>query len=410
MRRDLDRLMAERNLNAFLIPATETDSSHRDYITGGVKAHCAVIKKQGADAVLIANPMEVDEAAKSGLQVMTFNDFDWAAIVKEHGRGTFKAQAALWTAILDRFDIQGRITIFGHTDTQYMLRMVSLLQDQLANRIELVTDETPDIIALASETKDPDELIKLRDVGKRTGYAMQQVRAWISTHREQDGQVVNAAGERLTIGDVKRYLRLRLLEQDLEDGGVTIFAQGRDAGVPHSRGESNQILRTGESIVFDLFPRQIGGGYYHDMTRTWCIGHAREDVARDFRLVSDIYWKSLEGISLGQPTNILARQVCEWFEAAGHATQLNTPGTTEGYVHSLGHGLGLDVHESPGVSHLSPDSTVWKAGNVVTIEPGLYYPSKGYGIRVEDTVYVDENGNLENLSDCPYDLVIPLQG
>jgi Xaa-Pro aminopeptidase len=53
---------------------------------------------------------------------------------------------------------------------------------------------------------------------------------------------------------------------------------------------------------------------------------------------------------------------------------------------------------------------VFKAGNMVTIEPGLYYPDKGYGIRIEDTVYLDENGDLHNLTDCPYDLVIPLEG
>jgi Xaa-Pro aminopeptidase len=86
------------------------------------------------------------------------------------------------------------------------------------------------------------------------------------------------------------------------------------------------------------------------------------------------------------------------------------PGTDTGYVHSLGHGIGLNVHESPGISHQSPEKTVFKAGNVVTIEPGLYYPDRGYGIRVEDSVYIDENGHLHNLTNFPYDLVIPLDG
>jgi len=409
MRSDLDVLMAERGLDAFIIPGTETDSSHRDYMTGGVKAHCAVIKKQGAAPVLIANPMEIDEAAKSGLEVLTNDDFNLMGIIKEHGRGTAAAQAAYWQAVFDRFEISGTVTIFGHTETQYLLKLQNILANHMAS-IELVADDSPNILAMASLTKDQDELAKLRDVGKRTSQAMRLVREWLSTHKEHNGFVVNADGEQLTIGDVKRYLRMELLKMDLEDRGVTIFAQGRDAGVPHSRGEDNMLLKTGESIVFDLFPRQIGGGFYHDMTRTWSLGYAREDVQRDFNVVLDVFWKSLEGITLGEPTNVVARQVCEWFEQAGHPTRLSTPTTTEGYVHSLGHGLGLDVHEAPGVSHLSADSTIWQAGNVVTIEPGLYYPSKGYGIRVEDTVYVDEHGNLENLTDCPYDLVVPLNG
>jgi Xaa-Pro aminopeptidase len=205
-------------------------------------------------------------------------------------------------------------------------------------------------------------------------------------------------------------VRLILLEHDLEDAEGMIFAQGRDGGVPHSRGEADEILRPGEAIVFDLFPRPVGGGYFHDVTRTWSLGHAREDVQRDFNLVLDVFHRSLEAVEIGRPTREAATQVCEWFESAGHPTQLSSPGTTEGYVHSLGHGLGLNVHEAPGISHQSPEKTVFKAGNVVTIEPGLYYPDKGYGIRVEDTVYIDESGHLHNLTNFPYDLVVPLEG
>ena len=121
------------------------------------------------------------------------------------------------------------------------------------------------------------------------------------------------------------------------------------------------------------------------------------------------FTQSLEAINIGEPTGNLQKLVCEIFESQGHPTPLNSPGTDEGYVHSLGHGLGLDVHEAPGISTYNMNTT-FAAGHVVTIEPGLYYPSKGWGIRIEDTVYVDKNGHPVNLTDCPYDLVIELQG
>jgi Xaa-Pro aminopeptidase len=100
--------------------------------------------------------------------------------------------------------------------------------------------------------------------------------------------------------------------------------------------------------------------------------------------------------------------VCEFFEERGHPTVLHTPGTAEGYVHSLAHGLGLNVHEAP-YFPTTFEAYKLQPGNVFTVEPGLYYPDRGYGVRVEDTVYLNEKGELEVLTDCPYDLVVELK-
>jgi Xaa-Pro aminopeptidase len=408
MRSDLDHLMSARNIDAFFIPGTEGENTYRDYITGGVHASAMVVKKRDEAPVLIVSGMERDEAAKSGLQVMTYDAFNIHEIYKEHGRGTDKATAALWDQFITQLGVSGRVTFYGSINMQSAIKLLNTLKAH--GSIEIVEDQSPDIFAEAYQTKDPDELEALRDVGARTASVLGKIRDWLSGHREEGGQVVNADGSPLTIGAVKRQVRLILLEHDLEDAEGMIFAQGRDGGVPHSRGESDEGLRPGEAIVFDLFPRPVGGGYFHDVTRTWSLGHARADVQRDFNLVLDVFHRSLEAVELGRPTKEAATQVCQWFEAAGHPTQLSTPGTDTGYVHSLGHGIGLNVHESPGISHQSPEKTIFKAGNVVTIEPGLYYPDKGYGIRVEDSVYLDENGHLHNLTNFPYDLVIPLNG
>ena len=101
--------------------------------------------------------------------------------------------------------------------------------------------------------------------------------------------------------------------------------------------------------------------------------------------------------------------VCEYYESKGHKTPLNTPGTLEGYVHSLGHGIGLDIHEEPRLSHIEGNETLLQPGHVVSVEPGLYYPDRGFGVRVEDSVAFSEAGELVNLSDYPYDLVVPMK-
>ena len=82
------------------------------------------------------------------------------------------------------------------------------------------------------------------------------------------------------------------------------------------------------------------------------------------------------------------------------------PSTQEGYVHSLGHGVGLEIHSRPRFSSVSEETI--QAGHVFTIEPGLYYPDRGFGIRIEDTYYVDSDGSIHSLTPFPKDLVIPV--
>ena len=101
--------------------------------------------------------------------------------------------------------------------------------------------------------------------------------------------------------------------------------------------------------------------------------------------------------------------VQDFFESKGHATSRSNPKTMEGYVHGLGHGLGLIIHERPSISHILRDD-VWQVGNVVTIEPGLYYPDKGIGMRIEDMFIVSEKGELISYTPFKKDLVLPLNG
>ena len=190
MRHDLDRLMTERELDAFIIPGNEGHNAYRDYITGGVKASALVIKKRDADPILIVNHMETDEAKKSGLPVMTHDDFDLMAIIQEHGRGTEASAAAFWGRVFDKLDLRGKLTFYGSADMQYALRVVGLMGGKLSARVKVVSDKTPNIFETAFETKDPDEVEKLRESGVRASAAMRQVREWLSSHRA-DGDVVH---------------------------------------------------------------------------------------------------------------------------------------------------------------------------------------------------------------------------
>lgn len=409
MRADLDRLMAERGIDAVLILPGENEDPYRTYLSNGALSSGMVIKKRGAAPALVVNRMEVDEAARSRLNVHSYEDFGYTALLREHEYDYSAATSAWYARIFERFDVRGALAIYGVGDLNAALQAIKALQAGVGDRIELVSEEVRNtIFDRAYETKDPDELDFLREAGRRASAVMRAAREWIAGHRADDGLVVRADGAPLTIGDVKRFVRGQLFEQGLEDPEGMIFAQGRDAGVPHSKGQDDQPLRLGETIVFDLFPR-LPGGYFHDMTRTWCIGYAPPQVQADYEVVREAFDRSLEMCHVGMATHEAQDMVCEFFEERGHPTVLSTPGTTEGYIHSLAHGLGLNVHEAPYFPTRA--AQYWlQRGNVFTIEPGLYYPSRGYGIRIEDTVHLNESGALEVLTDCPYDLVIELKG
>ena len=108
----------------------------------------------------------------------------------------------------------------------------------------------------------------------------------------------------------------------------------------------------------------------------------------------------------GIPTANLQELACDYFRERGHPVVKDNPELVEGYPHSLGHGVGLDVHESPYIG--TADKNILSKGNVFTIEPGLYYPERGLAVRIEDTVYINSEGKCISMTDVPYDLVIPV--
>jgi Xaa-Pro aminopeptidase len=266
------------------------------------------------------------------------------------------------------------------------------------------------VLQRAMMTKDVDEVERIRRVGKITVEVVSRAADLLSGTRVKGDGLVRPDGEPLTIGEVKRKINLWLGECGVENPQGTIFAIGRDAGVPHSSGTPTDQIRLGQTIVFDIYPCEEGGGYYHDFTRTWCVGHAPDDVMRLYEQVRSVFDKISAALELGKPFSAYQQLTCELFEQMGHATVLSKPETEEGYVHSLGHGVGLNIHERPfsGSSALPED--ILAPGAVITLEPGLYYPSRGMGVRLEDTIYVRPDGQFETLVNYPFDLVLPVKG
>ncbi|HYO87769.1 MAG TPA: M24 family metallopeptidase [Candidatus Limnocylindrales bacterium] len=409
MKSDLNRLMEARGLDGVIAMVNEAYSPPVDYLTNGARiTNGMVIQKRGAAPLLFANPMEVEEAARSGLEVITFGDLGYYDLL-ETLDDREQATVQLWGRALARAGMtEGTIGLYGTADVHTTLALVQGIErafPQIHFYSEMgISRQT--LFGEAMATKDGDELLRLRSVAARTDDVLQATWDYLASHVLDGERVVDAQGRPLTIGGVKRFVRRALLDRDLEDTDM-IFAQGRDAGFPHSRGEEDAELVAGLPIVFDLFPREVGGGYFHDTTRTWTPGYARPEVEDIYAQVMDAFDVAIEAYRPGMATKDMQLAVMDYFEGKGHATQRSQPGTNAGYTHSLGHGIGLNIHERPGIGHLSSDT--FRPGNVITIEPGLYYPERELGVRIEDSLYIDAAGQLLPLTRFKKDLVIPLK-
>jgi Xaa-Pro aminopeptidase len=409
MKSDLDRLMAERKLDALLVMGNSGGNPVMNYLTGGAHLEGAlVVKRRGGPLTLIHGSMERDTAAATGLQLVdrdqTYNQYQF--LQKHQGDAGAAWVDYIGNVIRDQ-GLRGRLGVYGMYDAGAALTLLTKLRDEVED-VELVGEVGTSLFSLARETKDDWEIGQLAEAGRLTCTVMGEVQEFIQGHRTRGDLVVTGSGDPLTIGAVKGFLRARCMHHGLSEHHDTIFSLGRDAGVPHNRGEATMPLRLGQSIIFDFFPL-VDSGYCHDVTRTWSLGYATDEVQQAWDECKEIFDRAMAAIQLGVNYRELQLMTCEYFTSKGHPTPLTHPGTHVGYVHSLGHGIGLDIHEDPRLSASAGNTTTAQPGHVFSVEPGLYYPERGFGVRIEDSVAFTEAGTLINLTDYPYDLVIPMK-
>ena len=174
----------------------------------------------------------------------------------------------------------------------------------------------------------------------------------------------------------------------------TIVAGGPHSADPHERGTGP--LRAGQPIVLDIFPRSTATGYWGDLTRTVCRGPAPAELKKMYNAVKAVHAAALKSVKDGAWTDDVHAAAAGELDRRGFKTG-PVNGVPQGFIHGTGHGVGLEIHEAPRVS--SANHQKLKDGNIITIEPGLYYPHIG-GIRIEDTVAVTKDG-YQMLASCP---------
>jgi Xaa-Pro aminopeptidase len=244
------------------------------------------------------------------------------------------------------------------------------------------------------------ELGEVKRTAAGTAAAFRAVAGRLAQAAERGGELW-FGGERLTAGRLRGEVARVLAGWGLEQPEGNIVAAGRDAGVPHSTGEDERVLRPGEALVVDLFPR---GRLFADCTRTFCAGEPPEGLRAAHAAVRAALESAKAAARPGVRGWDLQEAACRAFESAGWSTLVSSPETTVGYVHGLGHGVGYELHEQPSFRKAAGPEGVLAEGDVLTLEPGLYDPSAGWGVRLEDLVTLGPGGALELLTPQPYDL------
>ena len=404
MRNDLERLMEQRGLDGMAVLGSSLRSAALRYLVNGADLGDSwFLAGRGGKRHLIHNPMERDAAAGAGVELSTPADNDFPALA-DRSDSIQHAWGRMLGERLKKMGISGSLALYGVADVGLALEVRRTLEDEYGHKV--VGDMRLPLTDELRYTKDMHEIEILRGLSKITCEVMGRLRDHLALLKPSGGKLAGPDGSVARIGDLRRIVRMGFAERGLIQPHGSIIAQGRDAGVPHNHGNDAEEIRSGAPIVVDIFPQDTASGYYYDMTRTFCVGPAPQDLRELFVTVHDAHLAALDTFTLGSLARDYQHAVCDYFESRGHATLRKDDRAEEGYVHSLGHGLGLDLHERPRFSASPMNTDALLPGTVFTVEPGLYYPSRGLGVRLEDVVVAHGDGTFENLTDFPLTLEV----
>jgi Xaa-Pro aminopeptidase len=390
--------LAELGCEALLVLAPSADDTDlAPFLSRPVHlGECLLILPKGGEPQLAyMTAMERGEAAATGLLPLTPEALEISRLSSEYSEpSAFLARVAARALALSGV-APGRVALAGHGAAGTIQGMCALLAAQGWTWVP-----GNSLVLTSRKRKQLAELAGIRQAAEATCEAMRAVARLLAAAEDVTGQL-RLAGDPLTVARLRSEVARVFALHGCEQPRGNILAPGEEGAVPHSSGTPERVLRAGEPLVVDLYPRGPRG-LFADCTRTFCVGEPPEAFARAHAAVRGAVEEACRRAVPGVRGWDLQETVCARFAEAGYPTPISTPGTPRGYVHNLGHGVGFELHELPTFKKAADAGGVLRAGDVFTIEPGLYEPAEGWGVRLEDLVYLQASG-VENLTPLPYD-------
>jgi len=390
MRKDVDRILTEKGLSSMLLYSNSVKDANMYYMSGFLAPDPFIfVKRVDEQPLIVVNQMELSRAKKESAvkDVRSYFDYDYLRIVKsdkDPKLGVMKFVAAVAKKE------QGKNTAL-YTPHNTPAVLVDTLRHE-----GLKVKPMFDVIEKARETKETEEIEAIKSVQRIVEEAATTAIDLIADadigaegklfHREDGRKTL------LTSGKVRSMFDHTFIDKGCIAEEETIVACGPGGADPHYSGRADDVLKANQPIVLDIFPRSIRKRYVSDMTRTVVRGKASKDVKRMFETVRKTKDAAADAIKAGVSGTAMQTLCYDMLEKAGYQTIRGGKRINKGYIHGLGHGIGLEVHEGPRMAELSDNPL--EEHNVVSVEPGLYDPEIG-GVRLEDVVEVTKRGCVD---------------
>jgi Xaa-Pro aminopeptidase len=372
----LDRALMKSGADAFVIIGSSETADMR-YLTRFITTDPVIyIKKRGETGKIIVSQMEYERAAReSAVPAITRAESGLIRILE-----TEPDRCRAMARMISEY-VGGDILV----PPQFPYALGIAIAEYAIIKVDAIT------LGTMRAKKRQDELGYIRRVQQATETAMELAIDLIRNSKSKKGLLFRGPGP-LTSESVQLAIRELLQRKGCFDRD-TIVSCGRDSAVPHVRGSGP--LRECEPVVIDIFPRDEKTGYYSDMTRTVSKGRPSSDISDMYDAVRDTQDHATASLKPGVTGSTIYQEAVDFFNDRGYHTG------SEGFVHNLGHGVGLEVHELP---ILGPGGGFLVPGNVVTNEPGLYFAKIG-GVRIENIGVITRAG-FRCFTKFPRELVV----
>jgi Xaa-Pro aminopeptidase len=363
-----------------LLMGASTSNQNLFYKTRFLAGDPVLYVESGASSTLVVPGMEVGRAQKESTvnDVRSFEDLGYVELRRQYGDSR-RAMAQMAVRVLRE---HGVATV--RVEPSLPVQFADALRTE---DIELVIDAR--MIVDDRRSKSAEEVAAIEAAQRATERALARAITLIEESEEHSG-LLHFNGIPLTSERVRAEIETDLLRENLISEVDSIVAGGPSAADPHSSGQGP--FRWGEPIVMDIFPRSRSSRYFADITRTVVKGEPSDTVRAMYEAVMQAHQTALGLVQPGANGADIHRAVLDVFRAAGYDGDTQHPRMS----HGTGHGIGLDIHEAPGLGQMDVELVEC---DVITIEPGLYHPDIG-GIRIEDAIVVTPAGfrNLTSMS------------